>query len=61
MLNSHQKGNLPGVCDGGLASARLVAAEPSIATLALRIVGALFRLGCKCASRVLSVGDCNVH
>lgn len=37
------------------------ATEPTLAALALKILAALWRLACRQASRVLSVGDCSVH
>jgi len=46
---------------GRLLHAEPKAAEPSLTALALRILAALWRLGCRQASRVLSVGDCSVH
>lgn len=59
MLNSHRKSL--GVGDARQALAPAVAAGPSLAQLALRLVGALLRLGWRRAAKVLSVGDCNVH
>jgi len=35
--------------------------EASLASLALRLVAALLRVAWRCAEKVLSVGDCNVH